>query len=147
MKKSIKSGAGFTIIELIVVVVIIAILAAIIMSNITQYNNSGKDAAIKGNFGNLSVNATDYFNSKGNYTSFCVNPTVSAALASADRAYDGNTTPAEVTKCNASATQWAACGQLKVSDSYFCVDYKGAKKTIATRATCVPATWLGTVCP
>ena len=36
---------GFTIIELIVVIAIIAILAAIVMVNVTQYINKGKDAA------------------------------------------------------------------------------------------------------
>ena len=44
-----NKSKGFTIIELIVVIAIIAVLATIVLVNVTQYINRGKDAAIKGN--------------------------------------------------------------------------------------------------
>ena len=44
-----QKSKGFTIIELLVVIAIIAVLAAIVLVNVTQYINKGKDAAIKGN--------------------------------------------------------------------------------------------------
>jgi len=39
-----KSGAGFTIIELIVVIVIIAVLSGVVMFNVSQYMSKSRDA-------------------------------------------------------------------------------------------------------
>src|SRR5437667_14039 len=61
---------GFTIIELLVVVAIIAVLAAIVLVNVTQYINKGKDAAIKGNMATILTNMAVYYDANGNYTSF-----------------------------------------------------------------------------
>ena len=135
---------GFTIIELIVVIAIIAVLAAVVLVNVTAYLNKGRDAAIKGNMSGLMTNAAVYFDANGNYTNFCANSSVSAALTEAKRAYGdvgGNTAD-----CNSNATEWAACSQLKSSDVYFCVDSTGVKKEISTRTTCV-ANWSATACP
>ena len=85
-----------------------------------------------------------YFDTNGNYTSVCSDPTILTALVAAKTAY-GNSA-GDTADCNGAAAAWAACSQLKVSDAYFCVDYTGAKKTIATRSTCVAA-WAATVCP
>ncbi len=141
-----KTSKGFTIIELIVVIAIIAVLAAIVLVNVTQYLNKGKDAAIKGNLSGIMTNAAVYFDTTGNYTALCSDASVVTGLAAADAAYDGNATANQVTDCNGAAAAWAACGQLKVSDAYFCVDSTGTKKDIATRATCVTA-WAATACP
>lgn len=137
---------GFTIIELIVVIAIIAVLASIVLVNVTQYLNKGKDAAIQGNLAGILTNSAQYFDTNGNYTSLCANPTVAAALAAADNTYDGNTTADEVTDCNGGTSAFAACAQLKGSDAYFCIDSTGTKKTITTRTTCVTG-WTATVCP
>ena len=138
---------GFTIIELIVVIAIIAVLAAIVMVNVTQYLNKGKDAAIQGKLSGILTDAAQIYDDTGSYATVCTNATVAAALAAADAAYDGNTTANQVTDCNASGTSsFAACGQLKGSDAYFCVDSNGTKKTTTTRATCVTG-WTGVVCP
>ena len=141
-----NTSKGFTIIELLVVVAIIAVLTGIVLVNVTSYINKGKDAAIQGNLSSLTTNAAAYFDANGNYTAFCADATATNPLAAADKAYDGNSTADEVTDCNGAATAWAACSQLKVSDSYFCTDSTGAKKTIGTRTTCVTA-WAATVCP
>jgi len=139
---------GFTIIELIVVIAIIAVLASIVLVNVTAYINKGKDAAISGNLASMMTNAAQIVDSTGSMATVCSNVTNAAALAAADSAYDGNATATQVTDCNVNGTNdaWAACGQLKVSDSYFCVDSTGTKKSVATRATCVTA-WAATVCP
>jgi prepilin-type N-terminal cleavage/methylation domain-containing protein len=137
---------GFTIIELIVVIAIIAVLAAIVMVNVTSYINKGKDAAVQGDLAGIMTDAAVYFDTNGNYTNVCSDTTVVAALAAADAAYDGNATPNQVTDCNGAAAAFAACGQLKNSDAYFCVDSTGVKKTNATRTTCVTA-WAATACP
>ncbi|OGZ68369.1 MAG: hypothetical protein A3D44_01730 [Candidatus Staskawiczbacteria bacterium RIFCSPHIGHO2_02_FULL_42_22] len=140
-----ESGAGFTIIELLVVVAIIAVLTGIVVANTTQYINRGKDSSIQGSLSSLSTNASVYFDSVGDYTSLCSDPTVTNPLAAADKANDGNTTPDQVTDCDSNATEWRACGQLKVTSAdYFCVDYSGAKK-IVTAATCAGGD--DTACP
>ena len=43
-----KKQKGFTIIELIVVIAIIAVLAAIVLTNVNQYIQKSKVAAVKG---------------------------------------------------------------------------------------------------
>jgi len=144
--KKLGGKKGFTIVELIVVIAIIAVLASIVLVNVTQYLNKGKDAGIQGNLAGVLTDAAQYFDTNGNYTSFCTDTTVAAALAAADSAYDGNGTANQVTDCNSTATLFAACAQLKVTDAYFCVDSTGTKKSIATRATCVTA-WAATACP
>jgi prepilin-type N-terminal cleavage/methylation domain-containing protein len=137
---------GFTIIELIVVIAIIAVLAAIVLVNVTQYINKGKDAGIKGDLASVMTNAAITIDAGTALDAVCDNVTIQAALAAADTAFDGNTTPLQVTKCNDSTTAWAACGQLKNVDYYFCVDSTGTKKDIATRTGCV-STWALTACP
>ena len=143
-----NKSKGFTIIELLVVIAIIAVLAAIVLVNVTSYINKGKDAAVQGNLASVLTNEAVYYDGAGagSYVGGCASAAVAAALAAADRAYDGNSTPNEVTDCNEAAGAFAACGQLKVTDSYFCVDSTGTKKVIATRATCVTA-FAATVCP
>ena len=141
-----KIQVGFTTIELLVVVAIIAVLSGIVLTNITQYLNKGKDSSIQGSLSSLSTNAAVYFDTVGNYTIFCDNATAAVPLAAADKAFDGNDTANEVTDCNGALSAWAACGQLKISDSYFCVDSTGTKKIIDTRDDCVTA-WALTACP
>jgi hypothetical protein len=79
-------------------------------------------------------------------TDVCAVSTIVAALAAADQAYDGNTTPNQVTKCNDSDTTWAACSALKVDDDYYCVDSSGKKVQTGVRTDCVTA-WALTACP
>ncbi len=140
-----NKSKGFTIIELLVVIAIIAVLAAIVLVNVTGYINKAKDAAIKGNLAGVMTNAAVAIDGDTAMDAICDVTTIKAALAAADTAFDGDGTANEVTDCNDSASAWAACGQLKVSDVYFCVDSTGTKKEIATRATCVTA-WAETDC-
>lgn len=141
-----KISKGFTIIELLVVVAIIAVLTGIVLVNVTSYINKGKDSAVQGNLSSLLTNQAVYYDTNGSYTGGCASAAVVAALAAADRAFDGNGTAGEVTDCAETAALFAACGQLKVSDAYFCVDSTGTKKNVATRTACVAA-WDLTACP
>jgi prepilin-type N-terminal cleavage/methylation domain-containing protein len=138
---------GFTIIELIVVVAIIAVLAAIVLVNVTSYINKGKDAAIQGNLSSMMTNAAVIFDSTGNYLLACAGANV-PPITAAKTAY--GSPPGDTATCNFTATTgvaWAACSQLKVSDSYFCVDSTGAKKTITTRTGCTSTAFTVSVCP
>ena len=144
-----NKSKGFTIIELLVVVAIIAVLTGIVLVNVTSYINKGKDAAIQGNLSSLTTNAAAFYDSSTNgFTGFCagttaVNPIAAAKLAFANPVQD---TADCFETAVAPAIAWAACSQLKVTDSYFCTDSTGAKKIIGGRASCVAAWNLG-VCP
>ncbi|MDO8530208.1 MAG: type II secretion system protein [bacterium] len=141
--KSAKSGAGFTIIELLVVVAIIAVLAAIVLVNVTGYINQGKNASIKGNLSTVLTNGAVFYDTYSNYTGFCG----SANFTAPDKAIEG-AYGSDVAVCdeNGTDTTWCACSPLKVTGtegtgSTFCTDSTGYKKvTVATcAARCVTA--------
>jgi prepilin-type N-terminal cleavage/methylation domain-containing protein len=69
------NNKGFTIIELIVVIAIIAVLAAIVLTNVTQYIGKGKDAAIKEQVKQIPAVATDYFTTNDTYSGMCATGT------------------------------------------------------------------------
>ena len=119
---------------------IIAVLAAIVLVNVTQYINQGKNAAIKGNLATVLTNGAVFFDQNGNYTGFCANPfftNPSAAITAA-----GGTATCTV---NVGSTAWCACSTLKTTTgdpagSTFCVDSTGTKKVTTTAcATECPA--------
>jgi prepilin-type N-terminal cleavage/methylation domain-containing protein len=121
---------GFTIIELIVVIAIIAVLAAIVLINVTQYINKGKDAAIKGNLGTMMTNGAVYFDTNSNYTQFSTNALYTVPKAAAESANGGTTVTYAVKATN---DYWCACSILKVtSGNTYCVDSTGYKKETGT---------------
>jgi len=123
------SKKAFTIIELIVVIAIIAILAGIVLNNVTKYNNKGKISAIKGNLATLRVVGLKYFETNGNYTSFCGTnplPSISAAITKAG----GTMTcfnSAVVGGCLGLTNKWVVISTLPDGTSW-CVDYLGSAK-------------------
>ena len=125
---------GFTIIELIVVIAIIAVLAAIVLVNVTQYINKGKDAAARGNLSTLLTNSAVYVDGGGTLAAFTTSPTgasVTAALTTA-----GYATAIGVP----ATTGWCASITLKADTSKsYCVDSSGSKKESAT-AICAATT-------
>ena len=134
-KLSHKSGAGFTIIELLVVVAIIAVLAAIVLVNVTGYINQGKNAAVKGNLSTIMTNAAVYYDQNGDYGDFFAGASYTAPATAAQSANGGT---ALTSGCNKAAcadadapTAWCAASPLKTvsgsSDTVFCVDSTGAK--------------------
>ncbi len=118
---------GFTIIELLVVVAIIAVLTGIVLVNVTSYINKGKDAAIKGNLATLLTNGAVYFDSNGNYTTFCT-----SSMVAGKPIYDAiNTAAGAAPTCAVKITNdaWCACSTLKTTaGNVFCVDSTGYKK-------------------
>jgi len=132
-----QNKKGFTIIELLVVIAIIAVLAAIVLVNVTQYINKGKDASAKGNLATLLTNGAVYFDGATNYTGFLTSAgfnSVSGALTASGMGYT-------VTSAG-NATNWCASVPLKVANVY-CVDSSGAKREGAS-STCSNATF---ACP
>jgi prepilin-type N-terminal cleavage/methylation domain-containing protein len=120
---------GFTIIELIVVIAIIAVLAAIVLVNVTQYINKGKDAAAQGNLATLLTNGAVYSETNSNFASFQTNSlftNVNTALNAA-----GYT----VTYTNsAGAASFCASVPLKSVTANYCIDSTGVKKNNSTCA-------------
>ena len=137
-----KNSKGFTIIELLVVVAIIAVLAAIVLVNVTGYINQGKNAAIKGNLATALTNGAVYYDANGNYyvdanVNLCTNAYITGPQAAIAAAYGANV----VQNCNATATTWCACSNLKttsadIAGSTFCVDSTGYKKVTQNPDAC-----------
>ncbi len=131
-----QKSKGFTIIELLVVVAIIAVLTGIVLVNVTSYINKGKDAAIKANLSTVLTNSAVYYDTNGNYSSFCTSANFTvpeSAILSAN-----NGTAGTNTKCVGTATATCACATLKVtSGNVYCVDSTGYKKE--TTNTCALA--------
>jgi len=131
-----NTSKGFTIIELLVVVAIIAVLAAIVLVNVTQYINQGKNAAVKGNLASVLTNGAVFYDANGSYSGFCAssyftNP--SAAITSA-----GGTA---ICTAKSDNTAWCGCSTLKVTtaepaNSTFCVDSTGYKKVTQNAGLC-----------
>ncbi len=130
---------GFTIIELIVVIAIIAVLAGIVLVNVTQYINKGKDASAKGSMSTLLTNSAVYFdtNPAGTGSGFLSNPTYATPVFSAL----GSTNMGYASASSSSSTDWCAMITLKAGPT-FCVDGTGSKieKTggACTNGLCVP---------
>jgi len=111
---------GFTIIELIVVIAIIAVLAAIVLVNVTQYINKGKDSAIKGNMASITTAAAVFFSTNSNYLNLTSDPTVSAAITAITSANIAPLTGITAT------TGAAYCVESTLKDAtIWCVDSTG----------------------
>ncbi len=142
----IKNSKGFTIIELLVVVAIIAVLAAIVLVNVTQYINQGKNAAIQGNMTTMLTNAAVFYDQGGSYTNFQTADGYTAPAQAVDLANDGVDNDNVVYGCNladctaASVTAWCSCSVVYTAgtvpaSSTFCIDstgYKGITQTACT---------------
>lgn len=134
MNKRIKKDknkfiTGFTIIELLVVVAIIAVLAAIVLVNVTQYINKGKDAAIKGNMATILTNMAVHYDTSGNYIAFA--GTNGYTIPAAAISNTGKTVALGLkTDTN---DQICACATLfDTTNSTYCVDSTGYKNQTAT---------------
>jgi prepilin-type N-terminal cleavage/methylation domain-containing protein len=138
-----NKSKGFTIIELIVVIAIIAVLATIVLVNVTQYINKGKDAAIKGNVATIITNAAVYFDDinggNGDYIGFsaATNPLYTVPAAAITSA--GKTT---ITGVTTTGDKFCVCATLfDTTLGTFCADSSGYKKaTNVACATRCPAT-------
>ena len=129
-----NKSKGFTIIELIVVIAIIAILAAIVMVNVTQYINKGKNAAIKGNLGTMQTNATIWYDqNSGTYVGFKASSGYTLPLASihADNPSDATVEAESATAYCVSSTLNAITG-----DTNWCVDSTGFSGVPTATGTC-----------
>jgi len=153
-----NKSKGFTIIELIVVIAIIAVLAGIVLVNVTQYINRGKDAAAQGNLATMMTNGAVYFDEHSDYKDFITNNDVSSLTADANdpgdcskggnsgfitpcqaltnggyevKAYCSDGTAAK--SCHANGvTNWCAQITLKTDAKTYCVDSNGSKKIDGT---------------
>ena len=119
---------GFTLIELLVVITIITLLASVVLYNVAQYINKGRDATIKGNLAILVTAGELWYNkSDSSYAGFCGSDTVLNALSrvpSAEADKDCNVKTPE-------GTAWAACAREFVDNSKaYCVDSKGNQKEV-----------------
>ena len=144
-----KIGAGFTLIELIVVIAIIAILSGIVLFSINQYISKGKDSNIYGNLAILVPAGEAFYNGGNSYEGFCniengaiknaisqmpENPNgacYNSKMPTAGNVSVGNPAGLCCTENNPLYQAWAACAtQLSNPDKYYCVDSRGVKKEV-----------------
>jgi prepilin-type N-terminal cleavage/methylation domain-containing protein len=133
-----KNKKGFTIIELIVVIAIIAVLAAIVLVNVTQYINKGKNAAIKGDLSSVTVRAAVYFDSTsaGTGSLFIASSDVTSVTTALAASNIGVTAVTGASTLASTIQQWCMCAPLIPTSgtTTFCVDGLGAKVEYATGA-------------
>jgi prepilin-type N-terminal cleavage/methylation domain-containing protein len=145
MEKNNKSGAGFTIIELLIVIAIIGVLAAIVLINVTGYINKGKDAAVKGNVSTLFTDAINFYNESGSFKGVIQDDDYkNASEGIDDMEYTLTESCNNTSDCTGdSDAEWCASIGLKAvsTATYYCVDSTGKKKESAT-AVCTNG-----VCP
>ena len=140
---------GFTIIELIVVIAIIAVLAGIVLVNVTQYINKGKDTAVKGDMRSLQTAATviaDNAQNGGDANIFCGNTKFSEIITNINNIYPGSaTTESNIPYqyicidsidnrgCNVECLpgQWVFAKRLS-DGTLWCVDSLGSSKAIGS---------------
>ena len=136
---------GFTLIELMIVIAIIGMLSTIILANLSNSRKQAKNSTIKNQMQSMKSEAElMYASNNGSYANVCTNQATKPnpyALYSAARAQTGGTTG----KCNTSASAYAASVPIATNptNSFWCVDYKGAGKSI----TSAQFSALSTVCP
>ena len=123
---------GFTIIELIVVIAIIAVLATIVLVNVTQYINKGKDAAAQGNLASLLTNSATFIDGGGTYAGFVVSAQATAAIAAINSTNEEGSGAAVITDAGHAIAGWCASTTLKGTGGPYCVDSSGTKKMGST---------------
>ena len=134
-----KNKKGFTTIELVVVIAIIAILAAIIMVNVSQYRNKGRNSAIRADLGTLYTKGVEYFTKNGNYAGFCTSPDAGGFVGTAINVANVGghfSCNCDIDACGEGSSTWCACSpEFETSDtsagSVFCADSTGVKKEAA----------------
>lgn len=119
---TIENNRGFTIIELIVAIAIIAILSAIVLSNVMPYQNKGKDAAIKGQAGQISIAAADFYYTYGTFSGMCGTGTKCLQIESTISNLGGT---ANLPKIKSDGTVYCMDFFLSDGTSKWCVDNTG----------------------
>ena len=127
--KSIKEN-GFTLIELLVVIAIIGILSSIVLASLNSARDKGANAAVKADLNGIRSQAEIVYDNGGQtYATVCDNANVIAAVTGAITV--GGDTGTVATRCNDSASAWAANALLKTPEgtsNYWCVDSAGRGK-------------------
>ena len=127
--KTIKEK-GFTLIELLFVIAIIGILSSIVLASLNSARDKGANAAVKADLNGIRSQAEIVYDNGGQtYADVCDNTNVVAAITGAITA--GGDTGTVATRCNDSASAWAANALLKTPEgtsNYWCVDSAGRGK-------------------
>lgn len=112
-----KLNQGFTLIELLVVIAIIGILASVVLASLNTARDKGTDAANKSSVNNMRAQAELFYDTNGNYTNVCADPTIANAVANAGAVCDDDDTDYGI-----------SVNLLDPSGDAYCVDSSGASE-------------------
>ena len=146
-----KSGAGFTLVELLAVIAIIGVLAAIVLVRTGSVRKEGRDAAVKVALREVRNAAELHYNNPPfTYEGVC--DTTDDTLANSgdfkriEDYIDKNNGSTGVIGCRESATGYAVISSLNLG-SCWCVDSQGAGREIALTASDCRAELTAITCP
>jgi len=140
IKNSCREQAGFTLIELLVVITIIGILSSVVIVNLQQNRNKGKDASAKATMYNIPVQAEIYYDDNGGtYTGMCdlENPESSQMkrLIEGVQKQVSKTDPRNIAPCAVSSEGDSFTVNILLNNGdQFCVDTTGTASVLTPEA-------------
>ena len=133
-----RSGAGFTLVEVVVVLAIMSVIIAIIMVSMGESRKEGEDAAIKSALRELRSAAEYYNDNNKTYDGVCDDADNTLAndgshFERIENYITGYQDPGGELKCLDSADGYAAIASLNLGNCW-CVDHQGSSKEIVLGA-------------
>ncbi len=139
MKNLINTKKGFSLVELLIVITIVGILSAVVLTNLNQSRVRSYDSKIKQQLISFRTSANLYYynqipNSYGtanNCTSGIFGDMTAENGRPGTYIASNNLPPSTQVLCLANGQEYAVKASLYYGNEYFCVDSKGAGKTIS----------------
>jgi len=128
-----KTTGGFTLMEILMYLVIVGILSSIVMSAIIVARESGIDTGIKANLAQIRTEATNFFDSNGNFGTPGVSCAEVGSLFEDERIarqiLSAETASGRPATCANSATDWVISVPLQHEAGSWCVDEQGTGRS------------------
>ena len=143
-----KAGAGFTLVELLVVITIIGILASIVLVSLSNARTKARDVAIQSSLREVRNAAELYYDTAKTYVGVCdLGDNTLANTGDFGRIEDFIIQQGGVNTCQDEEKAYAVISTLNLGDCW-CVDSEGnSKKIELTGAETCAGKLINTACP